>query len=126
MDPSSEEREERQRREDEALDALIWLALRGRPGDEERVLEMLEETTMSDPTEPIRRLMVAQINAEEARRADLEARYGQAWSTAELQRDFEVLGFLAPFVRVVRKADGVEGLMMFQHMPRYYFDFKEK
>lgn len=40
------------------------------------------------------------------------------------RRDFKVLGFLAPFVRVRRRADGVEGLLMVQHHPRYYFAFE--
>jgi hypothetical protein len=32
---------------------------------------------------------------------------------------------MAPFVVVRRKSDGVKGSMMFQHMPRYYFSFRE-
>ncbi len=40
------------------------------------------------------------------------------------RRDFEVLAFLAPFVRVRRRAAGVEGLLTFQHDLRYYFTFE--
>lgn len=50
---------------------------------------------------------------------------GQTWNTEELQRDFEVLGFGAPFVTVRRKSDGVLGMLEFTHNPRVYFDFKE-
>jgi len=49
---------------------------------------------------------------------------GQKWDTAELQRDFEVLGFAAPFVFVVRKSDNVKGTLEFTHRPRFYFNFQ--
>lgn len=48
---------------------------------------------------------------------------GQTWTTEELQRDFTVQGFMAPYVAVTRKADGVEGLLEFTHNPRVYFGF---
>lgn len=79
---------------------------------------------MADPTEPIRRQQLAEINAEPGSREYLEAKHGQVWDTSELQRDFEVLGFMAPFVIVRRKADGVKGSLKFQHSPRFYFNFK--
>jgi hypothetical protein len=78
---------------------------------------------MSDPTEPIRRQMVAQINAVEGSREYLESKHGQIWDTTELQQEFEVLGFLAPFVIVRRRADGVKGSLLFQSSPRFYFGF---
>ena len=46
------------------------------------------------------------------------------WTTETLQRDFEVLSFLAPFVVVRRKSDGVRGSLRFKHEPRRYWDFK--
>ena len=46
-----------------------------------------------------------------------------AWTTDELRRDFEVVGFLAPYVVVVRKADGVKGTLEFTHNPRVYFNW---
>ena len=64
---------------------------------------------MSDPTEPIRRQRLAEINAEPGSRESLEARYGKIWSTQELGADFDVLGFMVPLVVVRRKADGVKG-----------------
>jgi len=45
------------------------------------------------------------------------------WDTEKLKREFTVLGFLAPFVAVVRKSDGVKGCLEFTHSPRYYFNF---
>jgi hypothetical protein len=83
---------------------------------------------MTDPTEFVRRLMVDHLNtsvpeSEADARAQLEAYYGRVWSTSELGADFEVLGFLAPFVHVRRKADGVTGTMIFTHSPRFYFNF---
>jgi hypothetical protein len=62
-----------------------------------------------DPTEAARREMAAQ----------------KTWTTEELTRDFEVISFLAPFVFVRRRADGVEGLLEFRHSPRVYFGFTE-
>jgi hypothetical protein len=46
-------------------------------------------------------------------------------TTAEMQRYYEVLGFAAPFVVVIRKSDRVKGTLMFNHDPRYYYDFQE-
>lgn len=50
---------------------------------------------------------------------------GPTWDTASLQRDFEVLGFGAPFVAVRRKSDGATGTLEFTHAPRVYFGFQE-
>ncbi len=63
---------------------------------------------------------------EAAVRARLEAAHGQVWDTEELTRDFYVTGFLAPYVGVIRKSDNVEGSMMFQALPRFYFGFEPK
>jgi hypothetical protein len=76
-----------------------------------------------DPTEAYRRQRVAEINADSRGRAALEAEYGQVWDTQELQRDFEVLGFMAPFVVVRRLSDGKKGSLEFRHSPRLYFNF---
>ena len=78
---------------------------------------------MTDETEAIRRQMVATINADPGSRADLESKHGQVWDTTELQNDFQVLGFAAPFVIARRRADGVRGSLMFQHSPRLYHSF---
>ena len=79
----------------------------------------------NDPTEAVRRAMVKEISGNPSERELLEAQYGQVWDTQELQQDFTVHGFLAPFISVTRKSDGLKGLMTFQHGPRYYFSFKE-
>jgi len=81
---------------------------------------------MNDPTEAIRREMVAEINAAPGSREYLEAKHGQVWDTAELQRDFEALGFMAPLVIVRRRSDGVRGSLMFQHNPRFYIGFQQE
>lgn len=47
------------------------------------------------------------------------------WDTDELQRDFTVQSFLAPFVFVTRKADGVKGTLQFDHHPRRYYGWQE-
>jgi len=85
---------------------------------------------MTETTETIRRQQQAVINAEAAAavdpRAELSAQYGQLWDTAELQADYSVQGFMAPYVVVTRKADGVQGTLMFSHRPRFYHSFSPK
>ena len=73
-----------------------------------------------DPTEAMRREM---IETDQPLR-DL-AQADQRWDTQQLQRDFIVHSFLAPFVFVTRKSDGAKGTMEFTHRPRFYFNFKE-
>ena len=78
---------------------------------------------MPDPTESVRREMVADINCDPGSRESLEARYGQVWSTDELRDAFDVTGFMAPMVTATRKSDGQIGTLLFQHNPRFYFAF---
>jgi hypothetical protein len=78
---------------------------------------------MDDPTEGPRRIMQYVINVSPVER--LEKDYPTMWTTEELQRDFTVEGFAAPFVLVTRKADGAHGTLLFKHSPRVYFDFVE-
>jgi hypothetical protein len=75
---------------------------------------------MTDPTEEIRRDMIE--SGQPA--ADLATDPDRKWTTAELLEEFDVQGFAAPFVVVVRKSDGQRGSMEFQHSPRVYFDWK--
>ncbi len=79
---------------------------------------------MSDPTEPLRRQRLVEINAAPGSRETLEARYGKVWTTEELALAFEVIGLMAPLVVVRRKVDGVKGSLEFQHQPRFYFNFQ--
>jgi hypothetical protein len=78
---------------------------------------------MSDPTEAIRRTLVAEINHQPGSREALEAQHGHVWDTTEMQTEFEALGFMAPFIVVRRRSDGVRGSLMFQATPRFYFSF---
>ena len=79
---------------------------------------------MADPTENLRKRMIADINAQPGSREYLEAQHGQVWDTGQLSEDFEVLGFMAPLVVVRRKSDGQKGSLMFQASPRFYFGFE--
>jgi hypothetical protein len=78
---------------------------------------------MSDPTETIRREMVNEINRIPGSREDLEAKYGVVWDTSEMVTNFECAGFLAPLTFVIRRSDRANGTLMFQHNPRFYFNF---
>jgi len=78
---------------------------------------------MKDPTENIRRALVAEINHAPGSREALEAKHGQVWDTVQMTQDFSVSGFMAPLVVVTRKSDGARGTLYFQHGPRFYFNF---
>jgi len=78
---------------------------------------------MNDATEAARRALQQEVNAKLSPREEMEAEHGQVWDTSELQRDFSVTGFMAPFVGVTRKSDGAKGSLAFQHSPRLYFGF---
>ena len=85
---------------------------------------------MKDRTGDIRKFVIDLVNCdvksldEAAERIRLEAEYDRVWNTQELTDEFMVHSFSAPFVYVTRKADGEQGVMMFQHEPRFYFFFK--
>ena len=79
---------------------------------------------MEDATEQPRRELLATINADPGGREALEARHGRVWDTDELTADFEVTGFMAPIVAVVRRADKRVGSLEFQARPRFYFNFQ--
>lgn len=67
-----------------------------------------------------KRMLLAQLINEGGVPADYD---GPLWDTEEMQRDFEPLGFAAPFIVVRRREDGQRGTLTFTHSPRVYFDF---
>jgi hypothetical protein len=46
------------------------------------------------------------------------------WDAEGLRDNFEVLGYAAGYVVVIRRADGVKGTLEFTHRPRFYFNFQ--
>lgn len=81
--------------------------------------------SLADPTEAFRRRRLIELNTKPMDRVELERRHGRVWSLRELASSFIIIGFMAPFVVVRRKADGVVGSLEFQHDPRLYFNWKE-
>jgi hypothetical protein len=75
---------------------------------------------MIDETESIRIAMMA--SGQPARDA---AAANELLDSEQLAAQYTVLAFLAPFVVVQRKSDGVKGSMEFTHSPRRYFNFVE-
>jgi hypothetical protein len=76
---------------------------------------------MSDPTEGARRALIPTMPEE------LEGRVAageQVWDTEAMRAEFEAVGFMAPFVVVRRRSDGVKGTLMFTHSPRWYFGWQ--
>lgn len=80
--------------------------------------EFFELKRMIDLFELKRREMLANVQQDCANAT-------QHWTTEEIRREFEVLGFAAPLVAVRRKTDGVEGTFEFTHSPRLYFNWVE-
>jgi hypothetical protein len=72
----------------------------------------------NDPTEEIRRAMLERNQPHD----DL-AKAEKRWDTDQVREEFEVIGFMAPFVAVRRKSDGMRGSLEFTHHPRWYFNF---
>ncbi len=86
------------------------------PGDS------LEPTPgVPDPTEQIRRELIPQMPAEIA---EAVKRGEPVWTTDEMERDFDPLGFAAPFMVVRQKADNIRGTLQFTGTPRYYFAWR--
>ena len=50
---------------------------------------------------------------------------GDVLNTKELQEKYKVISFLAPYVILRNKETKKKASAMFQHMPRYYFNFRE-
>jgi hypothetical protein len=84
----------------------------------------LFEASSFEDYEELRVAMAKDINFEAVPREVLEKKWGQVWDTKEVQQVFQIHGFLAPFVSVTRRADGVKGALTFQHLPRLYFAFQ--
>ena len=86
-------------------------------------------TPIQDDMEDLRRRRLAESNSTVesddvmTERKRLEARYGQIWDAAQVANDFDLLGFMAPYVVVRRKSDWCKGSLEFQHLPRFYFNF---
>ena len=87
--------------------------------------EELREQAKRVVAEMLRTEVLEGINSSPRSREGLEEKYGQVWDTQQLQEDFVVHGFMAPFIHCTRKSDNVEGSMYFQHNPRFYFGFLE-
>lgn len=79
---------------------------------------------MKDETEKIRREQMELIISNPQPKEVIAQHFGKVWNTQELGHDFEVHGFMAPYVVVTRKADKQIGSLMFQPQPRYYFAFE--
>ena len=74
------------------------------------------------------RAMQKEINDKQLTREELEEIHGKGkvWDTKEMQEAFHVKAFSAPFCGVTRKSDGKEGILYFQHVPRFYYGFEEE
>ena len=54
-------------------------------------------------------------------RAELEEFYGQIWDETELQQQYQIERHDAPYVHVVRLADGKHCTLAYTETPRFYF-----
>lgn len=72
---------------------------------------------MKDETEEFRKAKVAEIN-------NSEVTAEKTWTTDQLTEEFEVLGFMAPFVIVRNRVTKLKGTLEFKHSPRIYFNWR--
>jgi hypothetical protein len=91
---------------------------------EEPMASELGERIEDEVVEMLRRERAVELNRNAGTRSQLAAKHGQIWDAEDLVRDFEVIGFAAPYVVVRRKNDGQMGSLEFQHYPRFYFNFE--
>lgn len=87
---------------------------------------------MFDEEEPkelkaFRSLMATAIDEHSRTKEFLEEKLGKGnvWDEEELKRDFDIHAEMAPCCIVVRKADGMPGVIGFQNKPKLYFGFIE-
>ena len=59
-------------------------------------------------------------------RTSLEEKFKDVMDTSEMTEKYNAISFMAPFVYVQRKSDGVKGYLQFTHMPRFYFNWSEE
>ena len=109
----------------------INLTRKAKPLTQEKIMDLPNTDALAAMTdmEQARHSLTQEINSqiesddEDQERSRLQEEYGQVWDTKELGNDFEVLGFMAPFIAVRRRSDGEEGSLEFQHSPRLYFNW---
>ena len=84
-----------------------------------------DATHTADPTEPVRRAMLAeQQTVGPLTREQLAAVHGDVYDTEEMSRRYRVKAFMAPFVVVEEHGpNGRLGTLEFQHSPRFYYGF---
>jgi len=78
-------------------------------------------TTEHPMTAAFRKAIVPEMPAELAK---AQAAGEPTWDSKQFLDEFTPLGFMAPFVAVVRKADQVKGSLQFTHSPRVYFGWQ--
>ena len=49
---------------------------------------------------------------------------GKCWTTDEVQDEFEILGFIAPFCAAIRRETKEKGALTFVHQPRLYYHWR--
>ena len=89
-------------------------------------LKCLFEASSFGVSDEFRMAMARDINRAELSKEVLESAHGQVWDTQQVQEEFQIHAFLAPFVQVTRRSDGARGALTFQHLPRFYFAFQQE
>ena len=84
----------------------INLTRKAKPLTQEKIMDLPNTDALAAMTdmEQARHSLTQEINSqiesddEDQERSRLQEEYGQVWDTKELGNDFEVLGFMAPFI----------------------------
>lgn len=80
---------------------------------------------MENPADGVRRQRLADLGLVPGSREALEAKYGHVWNADELDRDFEVIECLGPYVAVRRRSDGLRGNVEADDDFQFFFNFQQ-
>lgn len=85
-------------------------------------VNLMPKRTESPEEEQLRIRLARKINANPKTYEELQKESAQVWTNEEFKEQFYKVGFLAPFVFATHRKTGKEMFLMFQHLPRFYFE----
>jgi hypothetical protein len=87
-----------------------------------RAIDIRAQNMRESEDDEFRRMQLMRItNANPKTYEQLIEEYGEVWTNEEFKEQFEHVAFLAPFVSAIHRETGEKRLLMFQHLPRFYF-----
>lgn len=85
-----------------------------------------KQSTLARPDgDKLRKEYARKLNAKPRPRADLDRLFQITLDPEQLRENYEVISFFAPFVYVRNKFSNAEDILVFQHSPRFYWQFEQ-